>query len=73
MKKLVIGMERVTFVGHDVDSQGLNMTEPRIASTIAFKTPETLKELMSFLGLVNYFRDHVMNHSTHDHHLHDMV
>ena len=44
-KKLVIGMERVTFVGHDVDSQGLNMTAPRIASAIAFKTPETLKEL----------------------------
>ena len=26
-KKSVIGMERVTFVGHDVDSQGLNMIE----------------------------------------------
>ena len=46
-KKLEIGMERVTFVGHDVDSQGLNMTEPKIARAIAFKTPETLKELMS--------------------------
>ena len=41
-KKLVISMERVTFVGHDVDSEGLNMTEPRIASAIAFKTPESL-------------------------------
>ena len=28
---------------------------------------------MSFLGLVNYFRDHIRNHSTHTHHLHDMV
>ena len=36
-KKLVIGMEWVTFVGHDVDSQGL--AEPRIASAITFKTP----------------------------------
>jgi len=25
------------------------------------------------LGLVNYFRDHIRNNSTHDHHLHDMV
>ena len=46
------------------------MTEPRIASAIAFKTPESLKELMSFLGLVNYFRDHIRKHSTH---FHDMV
>ena len=47
------------------------MTEPRIASAIVFKTPETLKEIMSFLGLVNYFRDHIRNHSTHL--LYDMV
>ena len=72
-KKLVIGMERVSFVGHEVDSQGLNMTEPKIASAIAFKTPESMKELMSFLGLVNYFRDHIRNNSTHVHRLHDMV
>ena len=72
-KKLVIGMERVMFVGHDVDSHVLNMIEPSIASAIAFKTPESLKELMSFIGLVNYFRDHIRNHSIHAHHLYDMV
>ena len=55
-KKLVT---RVTFIGHDVKSHGLNMIEPRIGSAIEFKTPESLKELMSFLGLVNYFRDHI--------------
>jgi hypothetical protein len=49
------------------------MTEPRIASAIAVKTPESLKELMSFLRLMNCFRDHIRNHSTHAHHLHDMV
>ena len=63
----------MTFVGHDVDSEGLNMKEPRIAIAIVFKTPESLKELMSFLGLVTYFRYHIKNHSTHAHHLHDMV
>jgi len=60
-------MERVTFVGHDVDIQGLNMIDPRIASAIAFKTTESMKKLMSFLGLLNYFRYHMRNH------LHDMV
>ena len=42
-------------------------------STIAFTKPATLKELSSFLGLVNYFRAHLRNHSRHSHHLHDMV
>jgi len=47
------------------------MKDPRIASAIA--KPATLKELMSFVGLVNYFRDHIKGHSDIAHHLHDMV
>ena len=35
--------------------------------------PENQKELRSFLGLANYFRDHIRNHSTIVHPLHDMV
>jgi hypothetical protein len=72
-KKLVIGMAKIPFVGHDVDSLGLNMSQARINSTIAFTQPATLKELSSFLGLVNYFRDHLRSHSRHSHHLHDMA
>jgi len=34
-KKLVIGMSKVPFVGHEVDSLGLNMSQARIDSTIA--------------------------------------
>ena len=42
IKKLVIDMEKVTFVGQDVDSLGQNMTEPRIVEVIAFRKPEFL-------------------------------
>ena len=52
-KKLVIGMTKVPFVGNEVDSLGLNMSQACIDSTIAFTKPATLKELSSFLGLVN--------------------
>ena len=72
-KKLVIGMSSVPFVGHEVDSVGLNMTQARIESTVAFTKPGTLKELSSFLGVVNYFRDHMRNHSQHSHSLNEMV
>ena len=72
-EKLVIGREKVIFVGNKMDGHGLNMTEPRIASAIAFKTTESLNELTSFLGLMNYSRDHIRNYSTHAHHLHEMV
>ena len=72
-KKLVIGVSSVQFVGYEVDSAGLNMTKARIESTVAFTKPGSLKELSSFLGVVNYFRDHIRNHSQHAHSLNDMV
>ena len=64
-KKLVIGMTKVPFVWHEVDLLGLNMSQARIDGTIEFTKPATLKELSSFLGSVNYFRDHLGNHSRH--------
>ena len=42
-KKLVIRMTKVPFVGHEVDSLGLNMSQARIDSTIVFTKPATLK------------------------------
>ena len=72
-KKLVVGITKVHFVGHEVDTLGLNMSQAQIDGTIAFTKPATLKELSSFLGLVNYFRDHLQNHSRHSHHLRDVV
>ena len=52
-------MSSVQFVGHEVDSVGLGMTKARIESTGAFTKPGSLKELSLFLGVVNYFRDHM--------------
>jgi len=72
LKSTVIGT-KVPFVGNDVDSLGLNMSQARIKSTIALTQPGTLKELFSFLGLVNYFRHHLRSHSWHSHHLHDIL
>ena len=72
-KKVVIGTTKLPFVGHEVDSLGLHMSQARINSTMTFTQPATLKELSSFLGLVNYFRDHLRSHSRHSHHLHDMI
>jgi len=39
------------------------MSQKRIEGTIAFAGLCTLKELHSFLGLVNCFKDHLRNHN----------
>ena len=49
------------------------MTQIRIESTIQFSQPNSLIKLYSFLGLVNYFRDHIPQHSLVAQPLHAMV
>jgi hypothetical protein len=72
-KKLFMGFDKVSFVGHDLDASGISMSQKRVESAINFAKPTTLTELQSFLGLVNYFRDHIHQHSTIAHPLHLMV
>ena len=49
------------------------MSKKRIESAISFSKPNSLKELQSFLGLVNYFKDHLRDHSAFAKPLYDMV
>jgi len=49
------------------------MFKKRIESAISFSKPNSLKELRSVLGLVNYFKDHLRDHSAIAKPLYDMV
>jgi len=51
----------------------MNMSKKRIESAISFSTLNSLKELQSFLGLVNYFKGHLRDHSAIAKPLYDMV
>ena len=66
---MIIGFDTIPFVGHDIDARGINMSQKRIESTIAFSKPTSLKELQSFMRVVNYFKDHLRDHSA----LYEMV
>ena len=62
-EKVKIGESEVQYVGHTLNEEGLHFTRERLDSVLNFPKPETMKGLKSFLGLANYFRDHVHNHS----------
>ena len=51
-------------VGHEIDSEGINMSQNRVESTIDVIRPTNLKELYSFIGLVDYFHGHIPHHAT---------
>ncbi len=52
-------MEEVEFVGHILKTDGGHFSTEKRSKVLDFPLPEKQKHLKSFLGLVNYFRDHV--------------
>ena len=54
-----LGLAQVEYVGHLVSSQGISFTEAKRLKVLDFPRPLTEKQLLMFIGLVNYFRDHV--------------
>lgn len=58
-KKTKLGLEKVEYVGHTIDSEGITYDRKRLQEVIDFQRPETLGELKSFIGLANYVRDNV--------------
>ena len=47
--------------GHLISSTGTSFTEEKRLQVLDFPLPETEKALLQFIGLANYFRDHVPN------------
>ena len=71
--KCNIGLTSVEYVGHTIDKDGLHFTRSKIDSVLQFPCPQTKKQLKSFLGLANYFRDHIRNHSVRVQDLQELV
>ena len=61
--KCKFGVKTVEYVGHVVSGTGLTMSEEKKAKVLDFPVPDTTKQLRGFLGLVNYFRDHVRGYA----------
>ena len=61
--KCKFGLEEVEYVGHVVSQLGLNMSQEKKTKVLDFPIPDTTKQLRGFLGLVNYFRDHVRGYA----------
>jgi hypothetical protein len=62
-EKCIFGADEVEFVGHVLDAEGATFSRTKFDSVVEFIKPSNMKELRSFVGLVNYFRDHIKNHS----------
>jgi len=71
--KCKLGLSQVEYVGHTIDENGLHFTRSKLDKVLNFPRPETKKFMKSFIGLANYFRDHIANHSSRVQKLQDTV
>ena len=59
--KYELGVETLQFLGHQVDSKGIQPLEAKVKVIIEFPRPGTRKKLRQFLGLVNFYHRFVKN------------
>ena len=46
---------KVEFLGHIIDNNGIHPTEEKVIAIKAAPVPKTITELKSYLGLLNYY------------------
>ena len=55
-EKCVLGVSEVQFLGHMVSARGIIPLPDKVAAISAFPRPGTVGQLMSYLGMVNFYR-----------------
>ena len=55
--------ERVEFLGHIVSSEGVETEVKKVQTVADWLEPKNVKEVMSFLGLCNYYRRFIKGYS----------
>jgi hypothetical protein len=61
-KKCAFGMTKIEFVGHTISQEGVSFSAEKLQEALDFPRPVTQQQLWKFIGLMNYYRDHVQNH-----------
>jgi len=73
ISKCRFGVQEVEVLGHRVTANGLKPSETHITAIRNLKEPQTLTELLRFLGLVNYFATFLPNFTNRAKPLYDVL
>ncbi len=62
-EKCVLRSNEVTYIGHLLTANGVKPDPEKVRAVNAMKTPETVAELQTFLGFINYLAKFMPNMS----------
>lgn len=61
--KCSLFMREVTYLGHQVSSEGVRPSYRNVEAILQYPQPKTLRQVRRFIGMVNFFRRHIPNAS----------
>ena len=56
LEKCLFGQPSLRFIGHDVTADGIAPTAESVKTITDFPRPATVRDLMSFVGMVNFYK-----------------
>lgn len=62
--KCQFNMTHIEFMGHILSSHGIGMAKTKVDAIVNARRPETVSEVRSFLGLVNFSGPFIPNLAT---------
>ncbi|RWS00829.1 uncharacterized protein B4U79_07625, partial [Dinothrombium tinctorium] len=71
--KCTFGAQEIEFLGHCVSGEGIKPIQGKVKKVQSFKTPRTVRQIQSFLGLVNYYRRFIPNLSKRERPLRELT
>lgn len=72
-KKCIFGSPQIEFVGHVISSDGVTFSNEKRQKVLDFPLPTKPRQMLAFLGLVNWFREHVPDMTGKTKCLRDMI
>lgn len=73
LSKCLFFQNKINFLGHCIDKEGLHTAEDKVKAILEAPTPENITQLKSFLGLVNFYGKFIENLSHKLHYLHILL
>jgi hypothetical protein len=56
-------MKKVPFLGHVIYAEGIAVDQSKVQEVLDWKSPKSVRQIRSFLGLAGYYRRFIPNFS----------